>query len=121
MDVSSLEGIEIDSSEKRIIPESQTRLTALLTQASPLLFGYPLRRVTSWFIFLQLFALLNHALMGYQMVQLHRLVALVLALLCTKVTMWIVLPILFIVLKWYPPPPLHLSIKDYLRYFFAGQ
>jgi hypothetical protein len=96
-------GVDLEASlqsSQRIYPDSQTRPTSLLTQAIPLIFGYPLRRVTSWFIFLQFFALFNNTLLDYPMVNFHRLIALILSLASTKVTMWVILPTLFIVFKW---------------------
>ncbi len=39
--------------------ESQTHPLTLLLQLTPLAVGYPLRRVVSWFIFMNLFALFN--------------------------------------------------------------
>jgi hypothetical protein len=83
-----------------IYPKSQTNFFTLFIQAIPLLFGYPLRRVTSWFTFLHFLAFFNDFLLDYPDIGLQRLVSLLAALGCTKLTTWIVLPLIFICIKW---------------------
>eukprot|EP00026_Physarum_polycephalum_P000199 Phypoly_transcript_00199.p1 GENE.Phypoly_transcript_00199~~Phypoly_transcript_00199.p1 ORF type:complete len:1729 (+),score=274.19 Phypoly_transcript_00199:185-5371(+) len=113
-------------SYERIAPKSQTRFAALATQAAPLALGYPLRRVVSWFVFLQFFAFFNHMLQDAGMRSLERLVALIISLAVTKLTMWIVLPIVFIGIKWtiigkYKAGRFPLWGQYYLRWWFVDQ
>ena len=105
------------SAGRRIYPHSQTSPSTLITQAAPLLIGYPIRRVVSWFIFLQFFALLNDKLPD---MPLQRLIALILSLAFTKTAMWIILPLLFIVIKWYLPTPLLFSPLQNIHFYNQG-
>lgn len=98
----------------------QTRATALIVQALPLFVLYPFRRILTWVVFVVVWLFVQSSL------PIHRLEALILALLIERMLAEAVLPLLAVAIKWlvigrYREGSHQLWSNYYLRWWIVDQ